>query len=192
MIASSSSPDAAAPPQSHPCTVPMPDLVTNGLADQDAFGTWGVFLRPGDWLFGRGTVRVSTLLGSCVSLVLWAPRLQIGAMCHCVLPSRPTRRRDELLDGRFGEETGLWLDDHFSQARCGFDEVRASLAGGASGGDGAIGQANIAWAQRWTSRRGIRLVQQDVGGCVVRRLIFNLSDGSLTVAHGGRLAGARR
>jgi chemotaxis receptor (MCP) glutamine deamidase CheD len=34
-------------------------------------GLHEVFLNPGEFHFGEGTTRISTLLGSCVSITLW-------------------------------------------------------------------------------------------------------------------------
>ncbi len=45
-----------------------------------------VVLRPGDFHFGGGHTRISTLLGSCVSITLWHPRRLIGGMCHYMMP----------------------------------------------------------------------------------------------------------
>lgn len=166
-----------------------PSLQTTGVADTDALGAGGAFLRPGDWLFGHGPVRVSTLLGSCISIVLWAPRLRVGAISHCLLPERPRQDRQAALDGRYGSDAGEWMERQLRACGCPWSEVEASLAGGAGAGTGgsAIGTANIRWAQQWAAERGLVFTQQDVGGRVVRRLTFNLADGSLTVAHGGRL-----
>lgn len=168
-----------------------PTLETTGVADTDALGSGGVFLRPGDWLFGCGAVRVSTLLGSCISLVLWSPRRRVGAICHCLLPQRPRADAGSPLDGRYGDDAGRWMAQRLAAAGCHWSELQASLAGGASAGDSDIGAANIAWAQHWAAERGLAFTQQDVGGRVVRRLTFNLTDGSLTIAHGGRIGPPR-
>ncbi len=168
-----------------------PTLETTGVTDTDALGSGGVFLRPGDWLFGSGAVRVSTLLGSCISLVLWSPRRRVGAICHCLLPLRPQGGAGSALDGRYGTDAGLWMSRRLAAAGCHWSEMQASLAGGAGAGESEIGSANIAWAQRWAAERGLAFAQQDVGGRVVRRLTFNLADGTLTIAHGGRLGPPR-
>ncbi len=47
-----------------------------------------VFLQPGELYFGDGRTRVRTLLGSCVAIAVWHPRLRIGGLCHYMLPSR--------------------------------------------------------------------------------------------------------
>lgn len=163
-------------------------VLTTGLTETVGPGAQGVFLRPGDWLFGGTPVRVTTLLGSCVAVVLWAPARRIGAMCHCMLPQR---RLDDLAiapDGRYGEEAAQWIEMHLARCGVGFAELEATLAGGASvHGCRGIGEANLRWAREWLGRRGIAVVQQDVGGRVVRRVSFNLADGGVTVAHGGRV-----
>ncbi len=169
----------------------LPTLETTGVADTDALGSGGVFLRPGDWLYGCGAVRVSTLLGSCISLVLWSPRRRVGAICHCLLPQRPRAQPGSALDGRYGADAGQWMTQRLAAAGCHWSEMQASLAGGAGTGDTDIGAANIAWAQQWAAERGLAFAQQDVGGRVVRRLTFNLADGALTIAHGGRIGPSR-
>lgn len=167
-----------------------PALETTGIADPEALGSGGVFLRPGDWLFGRGALRATTLLGSCISIVLWSPRLRLGAMCHCLLPQAPGPARRHVLDGRYGADAGEWFEQRLRAAGVQWQELEASLAGGASAGGSGIGAANIRWAQGWAAERGLVFAQQDVGGRVVRRLTFNVADGALTIAHGGRLGHA--
>ncbi len=64
-----------------------------------------VFLQPGDFYFGGRDVRIRTLLGSCISIVMWHPRLLIGGMCHYMLASRGKNFSN--LDGRYGDEAIL-------------------------------------------------------------------------------------
>lgn len=171
---------------------PATALETTGVADLGRLGGDGLFLRPGDWAFGSGAVRLATLLGTGVALVLWAPAQRLGAVCHWLQPARPGGvLQPTRLDGRYGEDAGLWLERRLAGAGCRWADLQAALAGGAqAGGSGDVlgaGAANIAWAQHWAARHGLPLVQQDVGGRVLRRLTFNLADGQLTVAHGGHL-----
>lgn len=62
-----------------------------------------ILLHPGDFHFGNRDTRIRTLLGSCVSITVWHPKLLVGGMCHFVLPSRGGRADSEL-DGRYGDE----------------------------------------------------------------------------------------
>jgi chemotaxis protein CheD len=180
---------APAPPRAAPTT-----LATSGVVEPGK-GAPAVFLRPGDWMVGGGPVRASTLLGSCVALMLWSPRVRVGAMCHCLLPRRqggPVAY--EALDGRFGEEAARWIEGQLGAVGVALRETEVTLAGGArvrNGFEPGIGESNLDWAWDWIARSGMALVQQDVGGRVVRRVGFNLTDGSVTVAHGGVVTGAQ-
>lgn len=160
-------------------------LHTTGLVDTDALGHQTVFLRPGDWVFGQGPARVSTLLGSCVSVLLWSPALRVGGACHCLLADRPPGRGGPALDGRYAHDAMLWLGQQLRQCGLGWGDVATTLVGGAGG---EIGRANVAWMQAWVVEQGLRLQQVDVGGVVVRRVAFNLGSGEVTVAHGGRVS----
>ena len=47
-----------------------------------------IFLHPGEFYFGNCNNNIGTVLGSCIAICLWHPRLHIGGMCHFVLPDR--------------------------------------------------------------------------------------------------------
>ena len=63
-----------------------------------------IFLQPGEFYFGDEKTRIRTLLGSCVAIVLWHPKLRIGGMCHYMLPHSPRERHGQPLDGRYAED----------------------------------------------------------------------------------------
>jgi chemotaxis protein CheD len=63
-----------------------------------------VFLGPGDLYFGDRTVRIRTLLGSCVAVTLWHPFARIGGMCHYVVPSRRHLGKTNELSGHYADE----------------------------------------------------------------------------------------
>jgi len=71
-----------------------------------------IFLQPGDFYFGDQNTRIRTLLGSCISIVMWHPKLLIGGMCHYMLSSRGNKNISKL-DGRYGDEAILMF---FSEA----------------------------------------------------------------------------
>jgi|ERR1035438_3894624 chemotaxis protein CheD len=48
-----------------------------------------VYLHPGEIYIARTPSILRTVLGSCVGITFWSPRLAIGALCHAVLPRRP-------------------------------------------------------------------------------------------------------
>jgi chemotaxis protein CheD len=170
-----------------------PLLESNGVLTFEADGTQRAVLNRAGWAFGRGSARVSVVLGPCVAMTLWSPRLQVGAIAVCTCPARvagdPIPDDDDEL---YGDEVVRWADERFLRAGCAMSEVEMSLAGGASHGDAGSGSRIVSWAQGWAAQRQMKLVQQDVGGRVVRRLTFNMADGSLTIAHGGWLVSSEK
>lgn len=44
------------------------------------------YIIEGEFYFGDDVKSVSTLLGSCVAVVVWHPKIKVGGMCHIVLP----------------------------------------------------------------------------------------------------------
>lgn len=65
-----------------------------------------IFLQPGDFYFGERNTRIRTLLGSCISIVMWHPKHLIGGMCHYMLSSHGGKGVARL-DGRYGDQAVL-------------------------------------------------------------------------------------
>lgn len=45
-----------------------------------------VYLKPGDMIVRTEPAKITTVLGSCVAVTLFAARLRAGAVCHALLP----------------------------------------------------------------------------------------------------------
>lgn len=52
------------------------------------------YLQPGEIHLARSPAILKTVLGSCVGVTFWSPRLGLGALCHGVLPKCPPGVRD--------------------------------------------------------------------------------------------------
>jgi chemotaxis protein CheD len=70
-----------------------------------------VFLQPGDFHFGGGRTRLSTLLGSCISITLWHPAAadRRHVSLHAAFPRR-CPPADAPLDGRYADEALALFD----------------------------------------------------------------------------------
>ncbi|MBL8347870.1 MAG: chemotaxis protein CheD [Rubrivivax sp.] len=148
-----------------------------------------VSLMPGELWFGAEATSVRTLLGSCVALTLWHPRLRVGGMCHYLLPSR--RRKDgEPLDGRYGDEAVLamvnLLERHGGRA----GEFVAHLYGGAdtmadaAGVKFNVGERNIERGWSLLDHFGFSLEGVDVGDNVPRTVTLKLDTGAIDCRRG--------
>ncbi|HEX6734464.1 MAG TPA: chemotaxis protein CheD [Azonexus sp.] len=146
-----------------------------------------VFLNPGDFHFGGGSTRISTLLGSCVSITLWHPRRRIGGMCHYMLTGRQ-RPAGAPLDGRYGDEAFALFLERVAAAGTRPGEYQAKLFGGANMlADPAadtidIGRRNVALGHELLARHHIPLLAEHVGGSGRRKLHFDLWRGDVWLA----------
>ncbi|MBU2842920.1 chemotaxis protein CheD [Acidithiobacillus thiooxidans] len=89
-----------------------------------------IFLQPGDWYFGDRDTRIRTLLGSCIAITIWHPRLLVGGMCHFLLPGRGTCTPPVGLDGRYGDEAIAALMQEVRRQRTHPSEYVCKIFGG--------------------------------------------------------------
>lgn len=143
-----------------------------------------VVLSAGDFYFGSGHTRISTLLGSCVSITLWHPRKHIGGMCHYMMTER-NRPPDAAPDGRYASEAFELFLQHVERAGTRPSEYQAKLFGGAnmfSGGKSGtmdIGSRNIEYGRKLLSSRNIALMAEHVAGSGRRKLHFDIWSGDV-------------
>ena len=146
-----------------------------------------VVIGPGDYYFGHGRTRISTLLGSCVSITLWHPRKRIGGMCHYMLSERE-RPPGSTPDARFASEAFELLLYHIDIAGTHPSEYQAKLFGGSNmftdeaGRRMDIGPRNIEFGQRFLTGNSIALIAQHIGGSGRRKLHFDLWSGAVWLA----------
>jgi chemotaxis protein CheD len=146
-----------------------------------------VFLQPGEFHFGDAKTRIRTLLGSCVAIVLWHPRMRIGGMCHFMLPSRSQGASRPALDGRYGEEAMLMFMRELRRSGTSPGEYRTRLLGGGrmfhqpADAPQAIDicARNAQAARELVIRHGFGLHAEDLGGRGHRSVIFDLWSGDV-------------
>jgi chemotaxis protein CheD len=149
-----------------------------------------VVLSPGDFCFAEEGVRISTLLGSCVSITIWHPRLLVGGMCHYMLPSRRRPGKAAGLDGRYADEAmQLFLRE---VRRCGSrpQEYEVKMFGGGNQFTRTLGgsvvdvpRENVAAGIRLLTRHGFTLRTRHLGGSGPRRVIFEVATGNVWLKH---------
>lgn len=146
-----------------------------------------IVLRPGDFHFGGSHTRISTLLGSCVSITLWHPRRLIGGMCHYMMPERD-RPSGGPLDGRYASEAFALFLLNFDKAGTRASEYQAKLFGGANmfgqkvNAKLDIGRRNIEAAHRFLAAQHITVMAEHIGGSGRRKLHFDVWSGNVWLA----------
>lgn len=144
-----------------------------------------VFLLPGDVFVGTDRHRIRTLLGSCVSIVLWHPQRRVGAMSHFMLGDRPGEPDRRGLDGRYGEEAMQLMLAALRGWRVAAGECKGKLFGGGSMLAGPrsramdVGRRNGEAARRLLRSHGIEVVAESLFGDGHRQVIFEVGSGAV-------------
>jgi len=148
-----------------------------------------IHLRPGDFYFGQGPVRLITLLGSCVAVILWHPRLRLGGMCHYMLPARGHGRVSEP-DGRYADEAMELFRREVLRAGAPASQYRARLFGGGNMFSSRsapaalnVGTRNVEAARSLATCLGVRVDEEHLGGVGYRKLAFELWSGKTRLDH---------
>jgi chemotaxis protein CheD len=130
---------------------------------------------------------MKAVVGSCIALSLYHPRLKRGVMAHIVLPDSAGR---ESTPGKFADAAVPRMLELFKDCGTPASCLAAKLAGGAnmfgSAGPLQIGDANIEAVARALRAAGIRIAAQDVGGNRGRRVTFECEGGTMIVQSAGQ------
>lgn len=148
-----------------------------------------IFLQPGDVYFGDRSTRIRTVLGSCVSITFWHPRLLLGGMCHYMLPGRNGDAAGQR-DGRYADEALSLLFDAMCAEGTQPRDYQAKIFGGGrmfsfAAGKGAldIGNRNIETGRRLLRGYGLEPASEHLAGVGHRSIVFDVASGDVWVKH---------
>jgi chemotaxis protein CheD len=153
---------------------------------QSALEVQDVVLRPGDYAVGDARVRMRTLLGSCVSIVLWHPGRRIGAMSHFILAARGSASMSGELDARYGEEALALMLGELSRHGIAPMQCEAKIFGGGNmfpeqslphGRN--VGQRNGEAARELLLAQGIPVISESLFGVGHRQIVFEVATGNV-------------
>ena len=151
-----------------------------------------VFLKPGEYAVADAASRIRTVLGSCISIALWAPAQRLGAMSHCLLPTRG--RADATcarglalreLDARYADEALHLMLHELERRRVPADACRAKIFGGGNMFPGQraagvpVGRRNGEAARELLLAHGIELVSESLFGDGHRQIVFDVATGDV-------------
>jgi len=151
-----------------------------------------IILHAGEFYFGAAGVEVHTLLGSCVSISLWHPRLLIGGLCHFALPYKPDtlgvslncRYADDCMEmfKRAAHSHGTKLREY--QAKIfGGGNVQPNCSARLPSGfmSASIGERNSAAALQLLMQEELEIQVIHVGEFGYRKIIFDIGSGYVWV-----------
>jgi chemotaxis protein CheD len=149
-----------------------------------------IFLNPGEFYFGNGHLRLSTLLGSCVSITLWHPLRRVGGMCHYMLDSRGVY--PDTYDGKYADEAMAMFLAEIRKYKTHPSEYQVKVFGGSNMLPAnkqkepglEIGARNVEAADYLLIQYGFKEIRaRHVGGSGHRRLLFDLWNGDAWVKY---------
>jgi chemotaxis protein CheD len=130
----------------------------------------------------RGTFRLRTLLGSCIGLVLYDLRSQVGGLAHIVLPDS---KGQSAQPGKYADTAIPELLKQIEVLNGRVKHLAAKVIGGASMfsaiGPMAIGDQNTAAVEQLLKDRGIPILGRHCGGRQGRRMAFDVDTGRVSV-----------
>jgi chemotaxis protein CheD len=154
-------------------------------------------VQPGELYLACEPAILQTILGSCVSVTFWSPRLGVGALCHGVLPRSP--RGAVAPDGHHYVDFAIrHLVRKFDELGAARREVEIKVFGG---GDvlpvgtfrtsrPTVGALNCQAALEVLDEEGFAVLASDLGGTRGRTIRFHTATGEVLVHRLERL-GAR-
>lgn len=145
-----------------------------------------IVLHPGELYFGKAPGTIKTILGSCVAVIVWHPKLLVGGINHYLMatPKKENMNEDEAL--RYGSFS-LTVMEKKMLSIAPITEYQVSLFGGSNMFPQqneevvTIGQANIICARHWLNKHKLLPQLESIGGDNSRTISFDLTTGLITL-----------
>jgi chemotaxis protein CheD len=142
------------------------------------YGKDVLFLDPGEYAATREDIIISTLLGSCIAVVLHDSRLKIGGMNHFMLPGKIEDNIERSEKGRYGMTAIELLVNELFKRGSRKSDLEAKIFGGASvlhlmnSDIVTIGSDNVKFARKYLEIEKIPIISSSVGGRAGRRILY--------------------
>ena len=139
------------------------------------------YIEPGYVFFSRQPATLRTVVGTCVAVCLYDQVLMMGGMNHYLKPKVHDKRKATPKFGNVAIPALLRMMEEAGSRRR--DIVAQILGGSAPEGvtHPSIGHQNVAMARQVLARRGVRVIGEDTGGSIGRKIIFDTGTGEIAV-----------
>lgn len=146
------------------------------------------FVHPGELCMVDRAMILRTVLGSCVGIVFWIPRLMMGALCHPMLPHIAECHSEvkESSRYRYVDATVECMADKLDSLSVRRSEVQVKLFGGAdvlridhSPHTPTVGHLNRTTAVAVLRGKGFSIVASSLGGNCGVQILFSTATGEV-------------
>lgn len=143
-------------------------------------------IQPGEFYIS-GDYIINTLLGTCVSVVLYCEEFKIGGLNHYMLPDSTSIQSDR--SGRYGVFAMELLINEFVKRNIPRSKLTAKVFGGGKVLETFhheqqvhVGTKNVNFVLDYLSREKIPIISKDVGGEGGRKIYFFPKTGKVLVS----------
>jgi chemotaxis protein CheD len=138
------------------------------------------YVAPGHIFVSAAPAAATTILGSCIAVCLWEPRLRLGGMNHFMLPQFANAG---VVSPRFGNVAMEQLLERMRAAGARPGLLQARVFGGSCmfeqmRGPEHLGEKNAHLALDFLHARAIEIVELSVGGSRGRRVTYHTDEGT--------------
>lgn len=151
-----------------------------------------VFLQTGDCFIGVTPTLVTTILGSCLAVVMHVPKMGIGTICHAFLPDSSEHKRNlghEPQICRFVDTALMNMLETLDKIGVPRRDIVIKMFGGSSGiavrgmenSTYDIGRRNVEMAKKLLKFARLNVAVHDIGGNQGRKLMFHTLTGEVWV-----------
>ncbi len=149
-----------------------------------------VNLAPGSFVHGTGGKELYfTVLGSCVSLIIWHPASRFYAMCHYINACTPPHGDvSTAVKGKYADQILPYFWQLVGKHKLPPHELVLTLTGGAASSGSQqlqarfqVAQSNLALAGQFLSQHQLVLTRCDTGGSQARRVKFYSDSGRVDI-----------
>ncbi len=142
------------------------------------------FLKPGYLIVNQEETLVRAVLGNCVAVTLFDRNKGFGGINHFVFPA--TRDRSKAT-AQYGNVAVTALYKMLTSLGAKSHSMEAQILGGAvnhSVQDENLGRENIEMARRMLKKFGVRVVSEDTGGYLGRKVIYHTGTNEIVIIKG--------
>ncbi len=148
-------------------------------------------ILPGEYFVSQEPKVVYTVLGSCISVCLRDPVINVGGMNHFMLaaPASNSALDRWVNSGRYGSFAMEMLINGIVKYGGKKERLEAKVFGGGKIYDSTnnIGAKNAAWALDYLENEGVALLKADVGDLCPRKIYFFTDSGKVLMKKLDRL-----
>lgn len=139
------------------------------------------YLYPGYIFFSKDPYKITTILGSCVSICLWDSKKKVGGMNHYIYANY---RKSES-KGISGAISIPYLIKLLVESGSKIEDLEASIIGGASSKilEPTVAKENVLIAKEILRKYSIKVIGVHTGGFKGRKITFDNYTGKIDIAY---------